>query len=545
MDLLSLVRHEFDVIGNDAVHFKTQRDEMEHRIAQQFNEVGMMQDHVYELEKRHYEIVMQYEGEIKRLRTLLDSRGINAEAPPASLPQPPAAGSIRNASNGRATSSPSRAASRPLPAEHARGAEVGTGPVSTPKRPKVNAPPSSATDGRNKFKREDREGRRNDSVQSARMEHDLTRANPSDAPPPAFDAPDEMQDGMQQLKKEGSDWVTLANPNTQHPLDVDLAHTLTHDSVVCCVRFSPDGKYLATGCNRAAHIYDVNTGEKLVELPSPEPEDKGLQGLRDLYIRSVCFSPDGKLLVTGGEDRRIRVWDIAEKTIKMQLVGHEQEIYSVEYSQDGKLLASGSGDKTVRIWDAETGDVNHVLYTSPGLICGPSVTAIAFSPNGHFVAAGSLDTFVRIWDAKTGKLRQRLKGHKNSIYSVAFMPDGDSLVSGSLDQTLKLWDISSIMKSNDSDDDEATTLSLCKNTFVGHKDFILSVSCAPQGNFIVSGSKDRCVQVWDPQTAKSQLVLQGHKNSAIATHINPMGTMLATGSGDFTARIWTYKSTQP
>ena len=106
-----------------------------------------------------------------------------------------------------------------------------------------------------------------------------------------------------QYKKHGSDWHAVFNPAVQRVLDVDLVHSLTHESVVCCVRFSHDGKYVATGCNRSAQIFDVQTGEKVCVL-----EDHNAQDMTaDLYIRSVCFSPDGRYLATGAEDKVIRV----------------------------------------------------------------------------------------------------------------------------------------------------------------------------------------------------------------------------------------------
>lgn len=75
----------------------------------------------------------------------------------------------------------------------------------------------------------------------------------------------------------------------------------------------------------------------------------------DLYIRSVCFSPDGKYLATGAEDRKIRIWDIQQKGLVSTLSGHDQDIYSLQYSKDGRKLASGSGDRVVKLWDIESG----------------------------------------------------------------------------------------------------------------------------------------------------------------------------------------------
>lgn len=104
-------------------------------------------------------------------------------------------------------------------------------------------------------------------------------------------------------KKSRDDWFVIFNQAVPRVLDVDLVHTLNHDSVVCYARFSADGKYVATGCDRSVQIYDVATGEKLCVLQDDSIADNG----GDVYVRSLCFSPDGKYLATGGEDRLIQV----------------------------------------------------------------------------------------------------------------------------------------------------------------------------------------------------------------------------------------------
>ncbi len=234
-------------------------------------------------------------------------------------------------------------------------------------------------------------------------------------------------------KKTRDDWFVIFNQQVPRVLDVDLVHTLQHESVVCCVRFSADGKYVATGCNRSAQIYDVQTGEKLCVL-----QDENVDVSGDLYIRSVCFSPDGKYLATGAEDKLIRVWDIQSRTIRNTFAGHEQDIYSLDFARDGRTIASGSGDRTVRLWDIENGQSILTLTIEDG------VTTVAISPDTKYVAAGSLDKSVRVWDIQRGYLVERLEGpdgHKDSVYSVAFSPNGKDLVSGSLDKTIKMWEL--------------------------------------------------------------------------------------------------------
>ena len=101
--------------------------------------------------------------------------------------------------------------------------------------------------------------------------------------------------------EEGDGWRAVFNRDVPRVLDVDLVHTLSHDNQVNCVRFSADGKYVATGCNQSAQIFDVINGEKVCVFQDDtvHPYEK--------KIDVVCFSPDGMFLVTGGSDKFIRV----------------------------------------------------------------------------------------------------------------------------------------------------------------------------------------------------------------------------------------------
>ncbi|KAK9474107.1 WD40-repeat-containing domain protein [Dipodascopsis tothii] len=555
-ELLDALKQEFDTIANEASLYRMHKDEFDHKYNQQVAEMQQIRTMIYELELSHRKMKEHYEEEINRLKRELEARGGHvpptASAPMLSqasmaggqAPPPPSLGQSTSNVFGGIMSGQSGPSLAPPQQEGMHGQGPPPPPGLQPgmsqvppqsMAPQQGQPPqpgysSGYMNGYHQGPAPTPGGQL--TPQSRALEQrspHLTRASPG--PPAGNNLADLDFDRVpNEYKKQASDWFVIYNDRAPRLLDVDLMHTLDHHSVVCCVRFSADGKYVATGCNRSAQIYDVQTGQRICILQDDTIDREG-----DLYIRSVCFSPDGRYLATGAEDKQIRVWDIKTKTIRHLFKGHEQDIYSLDFARNGRLIASGSGDRTVRVWDMDNGQCVLTLSIEDG------VTTVVFSPDGRFVAAGSLDKSVRVWDAQTGFVVERLEapdGHKDSVYSVAFAPNGKDLVSGSLDKTIKLWELQSARGMSST----AHKGGVCVKTFTGHKDFVLSVALTPDGQWVLSGSKDRGVQFWDPRTAQAQLMLQGHKNSVISVAPSPTGKLFATGSGDFRARIWSYTS---
>ncbi|KAJ6491090.1 WD40-repeat-containing domain protein, partial [Mycena sanguinolenta] len=127
-------------------------------------------------------------------------------------------------------------------------------------------------------------------------------------------------------------------------------------------------------------------------------------------------------------------WMSLEKILR----GHDDSVQSVAFSPDGQRIVSGSNDKTVRIWDAATG----AAIGKPLQGHDKSVQSVAFSPDGQRIASGSADKTVRIWDAAMGAaIGEPLKGHNGYVQSVAFSPDGQHIVSGSDDKMVLIWNV--------------------------------------------------------------------------------------------------------
>ncbi|PRP74635.1 transcriptional repressor TUP1 [Planoprotostelium fungivorum] len=539
---LENLKSDFDTIINEHNMYKVQRDELERKVTSQVGELSTIQQTIYELQQAHAKIKAQYEEEIHRLRRQLElgpggpapySAGIAAPIPSLHMPgvgvpgaapspqsRPPTGPTIPPPDKGIMSGAPGGMFYPPMSGPSAADAAKRGSPFQ-PTGPSMNPLPIT-----NKRTREE------PYAYPVPAEISEEKFTPK---PPARAEPVEVKDeGAPKMKtgnsstsngqgEDGLDWMVGYNSGVQTNLNIDLSHNLDHSSVVCCVRFSNDGKHLATGCNKSAQIYDVQTGEKVYTFS----EDPGKDG--DLYIRSVCFSPDNKFLAVGAEDKTVKVWDVENRCMHHTFAGHGSDIYSLDFSRDGNLIVSGSGDQKAKIWDLKK---QECVFTLGNDEVGPKdgVTSVAFSPDGRLVAAGSLDRIVRVWDTTSGYFLERYEGHLDSVYSVAFSRDGKTLASGSLDKTLKLWDITGGGKGR----------SRCRSTFTGHKDYVLSVAFSPDGNWLISGSKDRSVQFWDPRSAITHMMLQGHKNSVISVAVSPTGKHFATGSGDCRARLWRF-----
>jgi len=542
-ELLESIKSEFETVAHECNHYKMQRDEYERKLQAQITELNSIQNALVELERKHNKLKRHYEEEMVRLQNLqhlppndrnsFTSRKSEEDHSLPSLLHPSRNDSTPSYSfsgpqglapiSGTLGKRVGPRAGEELPAIHAQQTPKLHKPNEEPLsgNPIVSPPSNGATTPKSQPLAPPQAP-----VPQLSSHSPPENSTPTNQMKPDDDQTSELPTHVMEDRDIEKDYRIGHNPHAQQKLNINLAYELEHNSVVCCVKFSSDGKYLATGCNRKAQIFAVETGERVHTFT-----DEAWTG-EDLYLRSVCFSPDGKYLACGAEDKTVKVWDIEKESIYHTFDGHTMDIYSVDYSSDGRFIVSGSGDKKARIWDVEK---KKCMFTLGSDEVGPKdgVTSVAISPDGRLIAAGSLDRIVRIWDGHTGFFLERYEGHSDSVYSVAFSPDGKSLASGSLDRTLKVWDLS-----------DSRSRSRCRSTFTGHTDFVLSVAFSPDGNWLISGSKDRSVQFWDPRTAVTHTKLEGHKNSVISISVNPTnpnGTF-ATGSGDCRAKVWRYSS---
>lgn len=254
------------------------------------------------------------------------------------------------------------------------------------------------------------------------------------------------------LSADGKHALSGSGDRTMRLWDVESGKEIRsfgpHPGPVYDVAFSPDGKKVLSGCaDGIARLWDLNTGKMLFELPTQ----------KEGYAWAVAFTPDGKQAVTGGgntiegkgaAEASLRLWDLATGKEIRSFFGHTKDVRRVAISADGKQLLSGSFDGTMRLWDLHSGKEIR-RFKGPGHF----VEAVAFMPDGKravccygsssvaTIYSGDPRCSLRLWDLASGKEIKEFKGHTAPVLSLAISGDGRFLLSGSADRSMRLWQV--------------------------------------------------------------------------------------------------------
>ncbi|GAB1542597.1 hypothetical protein NUACC21_52710 [Scytonema sp. NUACC21] len=264
--------------------------------------------------------------------------------------------------------------------------------------------------------------------------------------------------------------------------------------------------------------------------------DGHLGEVNSLAFSQANFSRETQLkeiLVSGSDDKTIKIWDWKRQKEIRTLQGHEGLVYSVAISPlregepegFGQVIASGSADKTIKVWNLNTGREIRTLKGHSSY-----VNSVAIALDGQTLVSGSYDKTIKVWNLNTGREIRTLQGHEGEVLSVAISPDSQTLVSCGTDKTVKVWNLN--------------TGKLLR-TLTGHLGDVNAVAISPNQEIAISVSDDRNIRVWNLKTGREiRPPLTGHSADVNAVAFSPDGEKIATGSDDSTVKIWNLSTGQ-
>jgi WD40 repeat protein/serine/threonine protein kinase/tetratricopeptide (TPR) repeat protein len=317
--------------------------------------------------------------------------------------------------------------------------------------------------------------------------------------------------------------------------------TLVHDSGISAVAFSPDGRTIVTGSDdKTARLWDAATGKAIADPIRHEGA-----------VTAVAFTPDGRTVATVSQDMTARLWDAATGKPVGEPMRHQDSINSLAFSADGRTIVTASRDETARLWNAGTGKP-----IGEPMRHADDVDSATFSPDGRTVLTASADKTARLWDAATGKPVGEPMRHEDRVRAVAFSPDGRMILTGSDDKSARLWNAdfgepssgltltSSVEPSPRVEDSRAATGKPVGGPILLEA-AVTAVAFSPDGRTMLTVGADKTARLWDPWTREPVGEPMRHEDSVTSAAFSPDGRTLVTGSDDKTARLWDAETAKP
>ncbi|XP_017774062.1 PREDICTED: katanin p80 WD40 repeat-containing subunit B1 [Nicrophorus vespilloides] len=220
----------------------------------------------------------------------------------------------------------------------------------------------------------------------------------------------------------------------------------------------------------------------------------------------------GRVMVTGGDDKKVNLWAIGKQSCFMSLSGHSTPIDCVQFNHNEELVCAGSRTGALKVWDLEAAKLVRTMTGHTD-----AIRTVNFHPYGDFLASGSTDCAIRIWDSRKKGCIATYNGHKDKVNSIKFSPHGQWIASGGDDCAVKIWD---------------TRMGKVLKMFMYHTNSVNCVEFHPREFLLATGSSDGSVHLYDLENY-NLVSSEREMGSVRSLWFNPNGECLFAGVRDY------------
>ncbi len=267
-------------------------------------------------------------------------------------------------------------------------------------------------------------------------------------------------------------------------------------------------------------LYTTRRDGLVTQWDIAQPDHGLLAARMGMQIFSMALLPNKKQMLLGQMQGGIHVLDLAAKQETRHLALHKQGVFDL-LATEHHFLAVG-GDGVLSLWRQDDCALQKSIHLS-----GNSLRSIALHLNGELLAIGSSDHNTHLLSYPDLQPLRQLQGHQNSVFTTCFSPDGRYLVSGSRDAHLMVWDVQDDFKP--------------LHRIPAHLATINHIVYSPDGKLFATAGRDKDVKVWDAQTFQLLKVLDRHKFDGHVNSVNRLywgAKYLCSASDDRTVKLW-------
>lgn len=256
------------------------------------------------------------------------------------------------------------------------------------------------------------------------------------------------------------------------------------------------GKLISGGQDRSIKMWDTNTG-------SPSRTLFGCLG----SVLDLAITHDNKSVIAASSSNNLFVWDISSGRVRHTLTGHTDKVCAVDVSKiSSRHVVSAGYDRTIKVWDLQKGFcTNTIIFRS-------NCNALCFSMDGQTICSGHVDGNLRLWDIHSGKLLSEVAAHSHAVTSVSLSRNGNLVLTTGRDNKHNLFDLRTL--------EVCGTLRATGNRVASN----WSRSCiSPDDNYVAAGSVDGSLHIWS--------ISKGDIVNTVKEHAGPVLCCTWSGHG--------------